>query len=103
MIVLEQGMSGIKSIEPLDLLLLAAWWWHISLIQGNLAIAYYSRTAMPSDHWDDGKPKNNLRYEKQREDQDDDTRNSLETFETKSLNANYDNGMFREAGLSHFI
>lgn len=127
------GMSAIKSMEPLELLLLVACWWHISLIQGNLAIAYYSKTAMPSD-LRDGKPKNNLWHlilytgeailinaavietmkffnlfindEKHSENQYDDTRNSWEIFKSKSLNANninFDNGKFREVCLSHFI
>ncbi len=109
-------MTGIKSMEPMELLLLALCSWHLSLIQGNLAMAYYSKTVMPPDLWDDGRPKNSVQHlildsneavlltaivretisffnlfakdAKQGEDNADDTRTSWETLKAKSLNAN---------------
>ncbi len=56
------NMFGIKSTDPSKLLLLAAYWWHLSLIQRNLALTYYSRTAMPSYLRDDDNPRNNFRH-----------------------------------------
>ena len=46
----------------MELLLLAACWWHLTLIQGNLAMAYYSKTAVPPEIWDDGKRRNRVQH-----------------------------------------
>lgn len=106
-------------MEHMELLLLVFCWWHLSLIQGNLAIAYYSKTALPPDLLNDVRPKNTVQHlildsseavlftaivretisffnlfakdAKQSEDNADGTRISWETLKAKSLNPNFIN------------
>ena|SRR4030067_633917 len=125
-------MKGNKSMEPMELLLLALCSWHLSLIEGNLAMAYYTKTVMPPDLSNDGRPKNSVQHlildsneavlltaivretityffakdENQGEDNADDTRTSWETIKAKSLTANIinsNNVTVKEAGISYSI
>lgn len=132
MLILEKKMKGSKSLEPIELMLLALCSWHLSLIEGNLAMAYYSKTVMPPDLSKDGRPKNSVQHlildsneavlltaiiretityffakdEKQGEDNAEDTRTSWETLKAKSLSAhviNSNNVTSRESGISYSI
>ena len=122
------NMKGIKSMEHMELLLVLCWC-QISLIQGNLGMAYYSKTAMPPYLRDGGSPKNSAQYlildssetilfsvisffnlfakdAKQGEDNADFTRVSCETLKVKPLNTNfikYNNVTSGEAGISYSI